>query len=46
MIATGVLAAGLTAHALVANVSKRKELKERYTRGKMNEKNIDKNEEN
>ncbi len=45
MIATGVVAAGLTAHSIVANVSKYKELKGRYTRGKMNEGNIDKNEE-
>jgi hypothetical protein len=46
MIATGVIAAGLAAHSIVANVSKHKELKGRYTRARVNEKNIDKNEEN
>src|SRR5210317_1518003 len=45
-IATGVVAAGLTAHSIAANVSKYKELKGRYTRGKINEENLEKNEEN
>ena len=44
MVATGVVAAGLTAHSIVANVSKYKELKNRYTRGRMNEEKLDKNE--
>ena len=46
MIATGAVAAGLTAHSIVANVSKYKELKGRYTRGKINEDKLEKNEEN
>jgi len=43
-VATGVVAAGLTAHAVAANVSKYKELKGRYTRGRINEEKLDKNE--
>jgi len=34
----------LTAHAVAANVSKYKELKNRYTRGRINEEKLDKNE--
>jgi hydrogenase small subunit len=44
-IATGAVAVGLTAHAIAANISKRKEFKDRYTRGRTNEANLEKNEE-
>ena len=40
-VGAGVLAGGLAAHAIAANVSKRKELKSRINRGKSNEQNID-----
>jgi hydrogenase small subunit len=40
-IGAGVLAGGLVAHAIGANISKRKELKSRINRGKSNEQNID-----
>lgn len=40
-IGAGVLAGGIVAHAIAANVSKRKELKSRIDRGISNEKNID-----
>lgn len=40
-IAAGVLVGGIAAHAIAANVSKRKELNARYKRGIENEKNID-----
>ncbi len=40
-IGAGVLAGGLAAHAIAANISKRKELKSRINRGISNEKNID-----
>jgi hydrogenase small subunit len=43
-VATGAVVAGLTAHAVAANVSKYKELKNRYTRGRINEEKLDKNE--
>ena len=43
-IATGAVVAGLTAHSIAANVSKYKELKDRYSRGRSNEKKLDKNE--
>jgi len=36
---------GLTAHAIAANISKHKELKGRYTRGRANEEKLEKNEE-
>ena len=45
-IATGAVAVGIAAHAIAANISKHKELKGRYTRGRANEENLDKNEEN
>ncbi len=44
-VAVGAVAAGLTAHAIAANISKHKELKARYTRGRINEENLEKNEE-
>lgn len=40
-VAAGVLAGGIAAHAVVANISKRKELMGRVKRGKDNEQNID-----
>ena len=40
-IGAGVLAGGLVAHAIAANISKRKELASRINRGIENEKNID-----
>ncbi|MGB5362038.1 MAG: hydrogenase small subunit [Aureibaculum sp.] len=40
-VAAGVLAGGLAVHAVAANISKRKELLSRTSRGKSNEKNID-----
>jgi len=40
-VAAGVLAGGIAAHAVAANISKRKELMTRINRGKENEKNID-----
>ena len=40
-IGAGVLTGGLAAHAIAANISKRKELKSRINRGISNEKNID-----
>lgn len=40
-VAAGVLAGGIAAHAVAANISKRKELMTRIKRGKENEKNID-----
>lgn len=40
-VAAGVLAGGIAAHAIAANISKRKELMTRIKRGKENEKNID-----
>ena len=40
-VGAGVLAGGLAAHAIAANISKRKELNSRINRGKSNEKNID-----
>lgn len=40
-IGAGVLAGGLVAHAIGANISKRKELKSRINRGRSNEQNID-----
>jgi len=40
-VAAGVLAGGIAAHAIAANISKRKELMTRIRRGKENEKNID-----
>ena len=40
-VAAGVLAGGIAAHAIAANISKRKELMERINRGKSNEQNID-----
>ena len=40
-IGAGVLAGGLVAHAIGANISKRKELKSRINRGISNEQNID-----
>lgn len=40
-VAAGVLAGGIAAHAIGANISKRKELMTRINRGKENEKNID-----
>ena len=41
-IATGAVVAGLAAHSIAANVSKYNELKGRYTRGRINEENLDK----
>jgi hydrogenase small subunit len=41
-IAAGVTAAGIAVHAVAANIAKRKELKNRYTRGKMNEEKLEK----
>jgi hydrogenase small subunit len=40
-VGAGVLAGGLAAHAIAANISKRKELTSRINRGKSNEKDID-----
>ncbi len=40
-VAAGMLAGGIAAHAIGANISKRKELMTRINRGKENEKNID-----
>ena len=40
-VAAGVLAGGIAAHAVAANISKRKELMTRINRGKENEQNID-----
>ena len=40
-VAAGVLAGGIAVHAVAANISKRKELLSRTSRGKSNEKNID-----
>lgn len=40
-VGAAVLAGGLAAHAIAANVSKRKELKSRIDRGKINEEHID-----
>lgn len=40
-VAAGVLAGGIAAHAIGANISKRKELLSRLKRGKNNEQNID-----
>ena len=40
-IGAGVLAGGVAAHAIAANVSKRKQVKSRIDRGISNEKNID-----
>jgi hydrogenase small subunit len=40
-VGAGVLAGGLAAHAIAANISKRKELRSRINRAKSNEKNID-----
>ncbi|MDX5584674.1 MAG: hydrogenase small subunit [Aureibaculum sp.] len=40
-VGAGVLAGGIAAHAVAANISKRKELISRTSRGKSNEKNID-----
>ena len=45
-IATGVVVAGIAAHAIAANISKHKELKGRYTRGRANEEKLDKQETN
>jgi hydrogenase small subunit len=42
-IATGAAAAGIVAHAVAAKISKRKELKDRYRRGQLNEEKLDKN---
>jgi len=41
-VATGVVAGGLLVHAVAANVSKYKELKKRYSKGKINEDKIEK----
>ena len=40
-VAAGVLAGGIAAHAIVANISKRKELRLRTRGGQENEKNLD-----
>jgi hydrogenase small subunit len=40
-VAAGVLAGGIAVHAVVANISKRKELMTRIKRGRSNEQNID-----
>ncbi|WP_242157406.1 hydrogenase small subunit [Aestuariivivens sediminis] len=40
-VAAGVVAGGLAAHAVAANISKKKELKESISRGKENEKALD-----
>ncbi len=40
-VAAGVVAGGLAVHAVAANISKRKELRSRTTRGKQNEKKLD-----
>ena len=40
-VAAGVLAGGVVAHTIGANISKRKELLDRIKRGKSNEQNID-----
>ena len=42
-IAAGAAAAGIVAHAVAAKISKRKELKNRYRRGQLNEEKLDKN---
>jgi len=39
-VAAGALGVGLATHAVAANISKRKELKDRIKRGKQNEQNI------
>ncbi len=41
-VATGAVAGGLVVHAVAANVSKYKELKNRYTKGQINEDKIEK----
>ncbi|SDQ51730.1 hydrogenase small subunit [Flagellimonas zhangzhouensis] len=40
-VAAGVVAGGLAVHAVAANISKRKELNSRTTRGKQNEKKLE-----
>ena len=40
-VAAGVVAGGLAVHAIAANISKRKELKEEISGGKQNEKNLE-----
>ena len=40
-VAAGAVAGGLAAHAIAANISKKKELKESISRGKRNEKALD-----
>ena len=40
-VAAGVVAGGLAAHAIIANISKRKELDSEISRGIQNEKNLD-----
>ena len=40
-VAAGVVAGGLAVHAIAANISKRKELSSRTSRGKINEQQLD-----
>ena len=42
-VAAGAVAAGITVHAIAANIAKRKELKDRYKRGIVNEEKLEKN---